>query len=531
MANGIINLILKSAAVGSGFDDVRKQTSELIAGTTDLSKAAKSLGRVFGDVGNLAGQVFGNLLEGGIWSVAAAGVKFLVGKWKEHKEAVEKSLEAERKAFDERVAKIEQYTQAMKRADETVSRANSRIDALRAEREEIARSIKANNELERQRRIAAGEDVETVNADIDSRNASNDQSEKASAAADMRKKAENDLSAAREKAKLGEDAVNKLLADRAKLISDIHKRAQALWADEHKFAARAGYRLKESEEKSYMSRHHDKDYDEKLKQLANLEKKIAETKDDQVKASDALANAATKHAAALERVKAVEAENHAAALKAANERAAAEKAAEDARLEAVAKNLEEARAKAEKESQDAADREADYQRMLQAQAEKEALDAEREANKKKLDNIKKEHQAKMEALEKEIRKAHDEARVLEANAQRARGGKTFGEWDRGERDIARKQRRADIRQQNVIKNAQSELSRLEANARRGRAFTNAHDRARMARLREFLADQDPANNPALKRAAELEKQRKQAEEKMQQDVGAILGWLKNNGGL
>jgi hypothetical protein len=127
----------------------------------------------------------------------------------------------------------------------------------------------------------------------------------------------------------------------------------------------------------------------------------------------------------------------------------------------------------------------------------------------------------MDALEEEIRKAHDEAQVLEQNAQRARGGKTFGEWDRGERDLARDERRQNIRQQNVIRNAQRELSRLEGNARRGRAFTNAHDLARMARLREFIADQDPANNPALKRAQELEKQRKEAEAKMQKDIDAI----------
>ena len=79
MANGIINLALKSTSIGSGFDDVRKQTSGLLADTNDLSKAAKRLGRVFGDVGNMAGQVLGNLLKGGIWGAAAEGAKFLIG--------------------------------------------------------------------------------------------------------------------------------------------------------------------------------------------------------------------------------------------------------------------------------------------------------------------------------------------------------------------------------------------------------------------------------------------------------------------
>lgn len=163
----------------------------------------------------------------------------------------------------------------------------------------------------------------------------------------------------------------------------------------------------------------------------------------------------------------------------------------------------------------------DEKAKLEAEAEKRRRDAEKKATNERIDAIRQEHKAKMDALEEEIRKAHDEAQVLEQNAQRARGGKTFGEWERGERDLARDERRQNIRQQNVIRNAQRELSRLEGNARRGRAFTNAHDLARMARLREFIADQDPNNNPALKRAQELEKQRKEAEAKMQKDIDAI----------
>lgn len=163
----------------------------------------------------------------------------------------------------------------------------------------------------------------------------------------------------------------------------------------------------------------------------------------------------------------------------------------------------------------------DEKAKLEAEAEKKRRDAEKKAANERIDAIRQEHKAKMDALEEEIRKAHDEAQVLEQNAQRARGGKTFGEWERGERDLARDERRQNIRQQNVIRNAQRELSRLEGNARRGRAFTNAHDLARMARLREFIADQDPNNNPALKRAQELEKQRKEAEAKMQKDIDAI----------
>lgn len=526
MANGIINLVLKSTSIGSGFEDVRKQTRDLITDTNGLGKAAQKMGGAFGNAGNLVGQLFANILKGGIWGIMAAGVNLVIDQWKKHKEAVEKSLETERKAFDERVAKVEQYTQAMKRADETAARANSHIDALKAEREEIARNIKATNELERQRRIAAGENAETVNADIDSRNVSNDRFAKASAAADMEKKAENDLAAAREKAKLSESAVNKLLADRAKLISDIHKRAQAVWADEHKFAANAGYRLKTSEEKSYMSGRGDKDYDEKLKQLADLEKKIAEKKHEQVKASDALADAATKHTAALERVKSVEAENHAAALKDANERAAAEKAAEDARLEAVAKNLEEARAAKEKRMQDAADREADFQRQLDKELEEARIKAERKENEQKLENMKKAHAEQMKLLDEQIAKAKSEAAVWEQNAQRTRdfvrnNGGGFAAWNAQQNDEAREKAHGDRKQANAVAVAQAEFDRLsEEDSRRGRHMSPAR-RKRMERLRQFLDENNPNGNAAKRKADELEKKRKALEEQAQKDIGEI----------
>ena len=253
MANGVITLVLKSTAEGSGFADAQRKTKELISNTNDLSGAAKKLGGAFGNAGNLVGQLFANILKGGIWGVMAAGVNLVIDQWKKHKEAVEESLEAERKAFDERVAKVEEYRKAIQRADEEAAKANGRINALAAERDEIARLIKANNELERQRRIANGEDASEVNADIDARNASDNRFEKARKASEAQQKAENALAAEREKAKQGEAAVNKLMEDRRELIAAIHKRAQAVWADENKFAANAGMRLRASEESAFMA--------------------------------------------------------------------------------------------------------------------------------------------------------------------------------------------------------------------------------------------------------------------------------------
>ena len=84
MANGVINLVLKSTAEGSGFADAQRKTKELISNTNDLSGAAKKLGGAFGNAGNLVGQLFANILKGGIWGVMAAGVNLVIDQWKKH---------------------------------------------------------------------------------------------------------------------------------------------------------------------------------------------------------------------------------------------------------------------------------------------------------------------------------------------------------------------------------------------------------------------------------------------------------------
>lgn len=200
--------------------------------------------------------------------------------------------------------------------------------------------------------------------------------------------------------------------------------------------------------------------------------------------SERRAEEAKKEAERVEAIKTAVAKRH------AEQRAAAEVKAEEAAAE---------------EKKKIADQLAEGQAKIKERRDKEAAaKAAKEELKQQMAVIKKLHDEKMAKLEDERKKALDEAKKLEENAARARGGKTFGEWQRGERELANNQRKADIRQKNVIDHAQQELARLEANARRGRAFTNKHDMERMAKLREFILNQDPNNNPALKKAQQLE---------------------------
>ena len=206
------------------------------------------------------------------------------------------------------------------------------------------------------------------------------------------------------------------------------------------------------------------------------------------------------------------------------------------------KEFQLALARQEKAEAEAAQRIADAkERIAREEAEKEkkiAEEARQAETKARMAQLREEEKARRAQaaqvqadLKKQIEAAQAEAAKLEENAQRARGGKTFGEWARGERDIANEHRKADRRQANVIRNAEDQIRRLESERRRfGRGFSPQRA-ATLAKLREFVADQDPNNNPALKKARELEEKRRKAEEQAQRDIAAIKKALEAGIGL
>ena len=536
MANGVINLVLKSISSGSGYDDVVKNNNKIIAQQHDMGKASVALGKAFGQAGQLYGAAIKTFLAGGVWELAAQGVSKLIGLWQDYKQSLREAVDADLTAMDKRLAAIDKYEKAAKRAADASTNNKRAIDAYERECQAIARTIKANNELERQRRIANGEDAESVNDDINSRNALEDRFAKVRGARGELKKAEEDLNAAQSASQNADAALRDAMRARAVAMSKMSQRAQDVFYENNRFAVRNGLlSLSASDESTYMRGRNDEEYEKRRAKVAEIEEKIKELQAAQAQKAADLNNATSSRIAALERVRAAETENHAAVLKEANERNAAERTAEDERLAAVLKNLEDARAAKEKALQDAYDREVEFQHMLREQEEKEALDAERKANKKKLDDIKAEHRAKMEALDKEIAKAKEEAAVWDRNAQRARdfarqNGGGFAAWNAQQRDEARAKERGDRKQANAVRNAEAEYQRLfNESMKRGRHMNPAR-RKRMEDLEQFLNEQK-GNNPAERKARELEQKRKQAEEKMQKDVGEILTWLKVNGGL
>ena len=432
MANGIINLVIKSASTGQGFDETIRKVGELTGGMQDASKAAKILGGVAGQAGQAFGGILGAMLGGGLWTVGAKILEQVVGLMKKHNELMKDgrlaakglsreymTLEAAARGYQRRV---DEWRKAKAEADK------AEADAIKARKREAEEAI---------RRQVAHLDVE-----------------------------------------------KKWLSLTMKIEQEKRKVA-LLDADE----------VEQAKERARI-----------MKEEADLAVRIAKRDVEQAQLQNQDTSVAT---AALELAK----------QQVATAAAAAEKIVEEAQKKMV-------------DEADAAEREILEQRkQAEEEAEKKRREEQKKTHQERIEQIRGELAAQLDKFDKEIAKAKEEADVLERNAQRARGGKTFGEWERGERQLANEQRRADVRQANVIRNAEKEVEQLESERRRfGRAF-NPRRAERLARLREFIADQDPNNNPALKKAQKLEEDRKRAEEQAQKDIAAIKKAIEQGIGL
>jgi hypothetical protein len=187
--------------LGDFLGDVRKETQEASRKLNELrariqaaskaaeeARAAKSMrnvgeaaGKSVGGVKRLSGAVqvlttntrfLGKALtefaKGGIWEMAAAGVRLVIGAiqnaWQKHKEEVERQRKFITETLESLAEKVEGYKIAVAdvaRAEREAAQAG--MNARKGEIELTERLTKATIELSRQRRIAAGENTETVN--------------------------------------------------------------------------------------------------------------------------------------------------------------------------------------------------------------------------------------------------------------------------------------------------------------------------------------------------------------------------------
>ena len=160
---------------------------------------------------------------------------------------------------------------------------------------------------------------------------------------------------------------------------------------------------------------------------------------------------------------------------------------------------------------------------MRAVKEKKAAEAA-----EKIEKVKAQHEEAVKRIDERLAKAREEAARLEENAQRARG-KSFNEWARGERERARNEEREAKKQAGFLDRAAREQAaigqRIFDRHGRLRKGANKADIERWKKLNEFQLNNDPKNNPALKEAERLEKERRELEAKTQRDVADIKAAL------
>ncbi len=172
--------------------------------------------------------------------------------------------------------------------------------------------------------------------------------------------------------------------------------------------------------------------------------------------------------------------------------------------------------------------EAEAARMREMEEERAFLKREESADRVKrlqesADRVKKANAEAILKIEEKIASAKAEAARLEENAARARG-KSFGEWQKEERERAREGRndRSAYRASQVDR----EIARIMAINPRARS---AYDQKKLASLMEWRADQNPANNPAAKEAERLETEKRRIMESQEKYLADIAAAVQNAG--
>lgn len=451
MVGGLVNIVLKAIAQGSGFEKHTKNAKELTAQVRDLSQAGKKLGMVFGTVGGAIGDLFANILKGGIWGVMASLGDLAVkawGKWSNSaKEAAEAVAKAEHEAHDARLKHLDDFADKAAKVDaarkatikENLKRINDEIDATK----ELTRATLELARADARRRgdkaavVRLDEALGRVDPDASKQRLENE-IDAARKTVEASKKKMADLSpavaAASSGVSLEKERIKQAIADvreeaAKNATGKVYSAGPGVVAymtateEERKAAADAAEaRFRESEEYANLAKHLD-DATKKQKELA--EKYSSAEKE--ISFAEATLPVLEKRLKALDMAERAKAENR--------DQDEREKEAEEVKkFETEKKRLEKSIA--------------DERRKLQLEAAKERERLDREA-----------HQKRMEDLRKEIAAQKSAASVLSGRAASATSefDKAFAMY----RDPSRAA--AEIGEE---KDYQSDLDRLHLDARR-----------------------------------------------------------------
>lgn len=202
MNDNIVKLIFSAVASGSGWSDVSGKLKGLLTDSGKLAQGVGALGPAFGAFGSIAGRAIRMLMHGGVWGFAAEGIKLLIEKtgiFKDKSEEIKKSLAEQKKAHDALLASITTgYNAALAKLDAEARKRKEMIELTN-------RQTKAQLELRRAQAIMSGDRstasfVEDELSKLDGRNAVAKADVDVKAAEGRVKAAQDALAAAQKKA-------------------------------------------------------------------------------------------------------------------------------------------------------------------------------------------------------------------------------------------------------------------------------------------------------------------------------------------
>lgn len=509
-----IEILLKSIADKSGFTAVTDGAAKYKKGLGDLSKAGRVVAQVFGGLGGIIGKFTAVLAGGGVFTIAAEGVRTIFSLIKER---AEKAAEAAKEAFDKMAKGVADNIATIGAA---FNAAVAKIDKMTASYDKQAAAVKnlvlAQIELEKQRNIAGGMSTEEASAIAagKSARAGFDADEKVlrhHIEMNQRKVAEA-RKAEEEETAIAETNARKRERLRAAYASKRDRYVDRKSITEGVSTSGLGYNSAAdvAADRAAKGREFDesKEGKELLRQLAELDKNTEAAKAKAKEAVEVAEKAAAEIANAQSGIAAIAERRAAQELAEINERTAAEKKAAEEQAKArekAAKEAAEAEEKAIEESVKAMDELSKKVNAEQAKLERQQLQdrikAVQEANAKEVAE-----------LDKKLAAERQKAAEWERDAQKARnaalaGGGGFNDWEREGRGGGKEERRQRRMQEAAERRARDTIRDLERRSRQQRGGLNADQQRRLDAARRFIEMQDPNKNPAAKRAEELEKQR------------------------
>jgi hypothetical protein len=168
--------------------------------------------------------------------------------------------------------------------------------------------------------------------------------------------------------------------------------------------------------------------------------------------------------------------------------------------------------------------EAQMEAMRREDFEREEQQKKREQGEKKIADIRKAAAEAVQRIEGQIAAAKKAGEEWGLAAGRARG-KSFGDWDRGERDRAKDEANAERKQRNRERNVDAEIEKIEKTSPMARSKW-AKDRLR--KLRKWREFQNDENNPG-NAVNDLEAKKQAILDKSEKHLAAIENAMKNMG--